>query len=553
LPIACITPSNHARHASLAGSSAQRLSKLGTRQATRALPADESALAPLLHLLVVRDDGPQRSTPRIAVIDKPDACASEGDATGMKFEPTETDGATTRRRSLATARQPSRSARVHTPEQAPDPRATSIRVRDFSSPPMRAFHMAWMAFLVCFFAWFGIAPLMPVVRQELALTDAQVGWCIIGSVGTTIAARLVAGWLCDRLGPRITYASLLVVGSLPVMGIGLAGSFASFLTLRMLIGFVGASFVITQVHTSLMFAPRCVGTANAVTAGLGNAGAGVANLAMPLLFALLSSTLGLGSYWGWRVAMLIAGLFTLAFGVAYFLLTQDTPEGSLRESPRIRAARAAGKGGFADAARDPRVWALFGIYAACFGVELTIHNVAALYFVDRFHASLATAGMAAGSFGLLAVVARGLGGVLSDRAARRFGLRGRALLLSGTLLGEGVALVLFSAVPSFPLAIVTMLVFGVFVHLSCGATFAVVPFLKPESLGSVSGIVGAGGNTGAVLAGFLFAGRVPWPSALATLGLLVIASSALTLLVRFSDEAEAASRRALSGGLARAA
>ena len=149
---------------------------------------------------------------------------------------------------------------------ASDPRATSIRLLDFRSAPMRAFHMAWMAFLVCFFAWFGIAPLMPVVRQELHLTESEVGWCIIGSVGTTIFARLVAGWLCDRFGPRITYSALLVFGALPVIGIGLSGSFASFLAFRMMIGLIGASFVITQVHASLMFAPRCVGTANALAA-----------------------------------------------------------------------------------------------------------------------------------------------------------------------------------------------------------------------------------------------------------------------------------------------
>ena len=32
---------------------------------------------------------------------------------------------------------------------------------------MRAFHMSWFAFFLCFFAWFGIAPLMAVVREEL--------------------------------------------------------------------------------------------------------------------------------------------------------------------------------------------------------------------------------------------------------------------------------------------------------------------------------------------------------------------------------------------------
>src|SRR5690349_18909409 len=104
-------------------------------------------------------------------------------------------------------------------------RATRITPFDLTSPPMRAFHMAWLSFLVCFFAWFGVAPLMPIIRKELALTDAEVGWSIIASVATTIGARLAAGWLCDRFGPRRTYTGLLVLGALPVMGIGLAHDF----------------------------------------------------------------------------------------------------------------------------------------------------------------------------------------------------------------------------------------------------------------------------------------------------------------------------------------
>ncbi len=45
----------------------------------------------------------------------------------------------------------------------------------------------------------------------------------------------------------------------------------------------------------------------------------------------------------------------------------------------------AAKGAFAAACRDSRVWALFVIYGASFGMELTIDNIAALYFTDNFH------------------------------------------------------------------------------------------------------------------------------------------------------------------------
>lgn len=93
---------------------------------------------------------------------------------------------------------------------------------------IRTFHMTWFAFFAAFFAWFGIAPLMIIIREDLQLTKEQVGWTIIASVTVTLFARLFIGWLCDRIGPRLTYTGLLLIGSLPVAGIGLADSFESF-------------------------------------------------------------------------------------------------------------------------------------------------------------------------------------------------------------------------------------------------------------------------------------------------------------------------------------
>src|SRR3546814_1599359 len=78
---------------------------------------------------------------------------------------------------------------------------------------------------------------------------------------------------------------LLGFGALPVMGIALVHSYTAFLSLRLMIGVIGASFVVTQYHTSVMFAPNVVGTANAATAGRGNAGGGVPRTLLPMIFA----------------------------------------------------------------------------------------------------------------------------------------------------------------------------------------------------------------------------------------------------------------------------
>lgn len=177
-------------------------------------------------------------------------------------------------------------------------KATKIDLFNFSTRPMRAFHMTWFSFFLCFFAWFGIAPLMAVVRDELGLTKVQIGNTIIASVAITIIARLFIGWLCDRIGPRLSYTWLLILGSLPVMGIGFAQSYETFLIFRLLIGGIGASFVITQYHTSVMFAPNCVGTANATSAGWGNLGGGVTQMIMPLVFSAFIF-FGFTNFWAW--------------------------------------------------------------------------------------------------------------------------------------------------------------------------------------------------------------------------------------------------------------
>ena len=416
-------------------------------------------------------------------------------------------------------------------------KATKIALRDFNSAPMRAFHMSWMSFFLCFFGWFGIAPLMPIVRDELHLTKAQIGNSMIASVAITILARLLIGWLCDRIGPRRSYTWLLILGSLPVMGIGFAHDYTSFLLFRLAIGAIGASFVITQYHTSVMFAPKVVGTANAVAAGWGNLGGGVTQMAMPLLFGGILS-LGFSSWWSWRLAMVIPGLALFLTGIAYHFLTQDTPDGDFQElrDKGLLGARSKANGAFWEACKDRRVWALAVLYGACFGMELTIDNVAALYFADYFHLSLSAAGFVAASFGMMNLFARALGGLVSDRLNTRWGLRGRALLLAGTIFAEGLALICFSQATWLPLAIAGMMLTGLFVKMSNGATYSVVPFVNKRAVGAVAGIVGAGGNLGAVMAGFLFkSATITWPQAFLILGVLVAASSSLAFLVKFSE------------------
>ena len=431
-------------------------------------------------------------------------------------------------------------------------KATEIKLFSLKSIQMRTFHMTWFAFFLAFFGWFGIAPLMAIVREDLMLTQAQIGNTIIASVAITVLVRMLIGPLCDRIGPRKVYTWLLIFGSLPVMGIGLADNYTTFLIFRLAIGAIGASFVITQHHTSMMFAPNCIGTANATTAGWGNMGGGVTQMVMPLILAAFL-LMGADKFIGWRLAMIVPGFALFLTGIAYYYITKDTPAGNYSEFPARNdkeQSKSTGLTTYIKVIKDYRVWALFVIYAACFGVELTINNIAALYYIDNFQLTLGSAGIIAGLFGTMNIFARSVGGFFSDYSAKKYGLRGRVIFLFIVLLGEGVMLMVFSQMQVLIFAIGTMILFSLFVQMSEGATFGIVPFINKESLGTVAGIVGAGGNAGAVAAGFLFRSEgISTSQALLFLSVMVIVASFATLLIRFSPATQTAEKEAFEAAL----
>ncbi|HEV7348023.1 NarK family nitrate/nitrite MFS transporter [Telluribacter sp.] len=402
---------------------------------------------------------------------------------------------------------------------------------------MKTFHLTWVAFFFCFFGWFGVAPLMKVIKDDLGLTKEQIGNTIIASVAATVIARVLIGRLCDSWGPRKTYSALLAISAIPVITIGFAKSYEAFLLFRLAIGVIGASFVITQYHTSVMFDKKIVGTANAVAGGWGNLGGGVTNMLMPLIFAAF---IGLGYLpaSAWRLAMVVPGVILLVLAVLYYYNTKDTPAGNFEEieASHVSASPKA-KGTLALAAKDPRTWILFLAYGACFGIEITFDNVAALYFAENFGATLTTAGLLAGTFGFMNLFARAMGGIMADKIGNKYGMRGKGILLALLLALEGIGIALFAQSGEIVYAVIAMLGFALFLKMANGVTYAIVPFINRKAMGSVSGIVGAGGNVGAVLAGFLFkSSTISYSEAFLYIGLAVAVVGAIVALTRFEKE-----------------
>src|SRR6187431_6788 len=397
---------------------------------------------------------------------------------------------------------------------------SKLNIFSLKGVQMKTFHITWLTFFFCFFAWFGIAPLMPLVSESLHLTKARKGNVAIAAVSATIIARLLVGRLTDKFGPRKVYTWLLVICAFPVIFIGLADSYITFLLFRLGIGVIGASFVLTQFHTSVMFAPNIKGTANATAGGFGNTGGGATQILMPLIAAGLVGAGWVSQADSWRYAMIFPGVMLLVMAWLYWKYTKDTPAGNFDELPKTETGKK--ENTFLLAAKDYRTWILTIAYAAS-------------YFHDNYKATLIFAGLLASIFGWINIFARALGGIVSDKIGRRYGFNGKVSLLAVLLLLEGAGIMLFSNASGLVLAITMMFFFGLCLKMANGATYSIVPFVNPKAVGSVAGIVGAGGNVGAMAIGFLFK-SMSYPTAFLYLGGAVFAVGLVVLSVRLMSE-----------------
>lgn len=416
-----------------------------------------------------------------------------------------------------------------------DYKAKEIRLCSFKRPHMRAFHCSWFGFFLAFFVWFAIAPLLSEIKATLNLTKQEIWTSNIVGVGGTIAMRFILGPLCDKFGARILFTGVLSFAAIPTALTGTVNSAASLAVLRLFIGVAGGSFVMCQYWSSRMFTRQVVGTANALCGGWGNLGGGVTQLVMgSLLFPLFKEFFKNSddpAEKAWRTVCIVPAVVSICFASLMFFISDDSPTGNYSElkkygsMPEVSAAASFRSGSF-----NINTWILFVQYATCFGVELTMNNAAALYFREEFGQSTESAAAIASIFGWMNLFARGLGGYCSDKLSARMGMRGRLLAQAVLLACEGAMVLIFANTNKLAPAIIVMLVFSVFVQAAEGSTYGIVPYVDPPATGSIAGIVGAGGNTGAVCFGLGFR-ELNYKDAFILMGVVILVSSPMTALI----------------------
>lgn len=426
---------------------------------------------------------------------------------------------------------------MHTIPVDSENKAMSLNVFSFQRPHHMSFHMSWIGFFISFVSTFAAAPMVPVIREDLNMTKPDLGNAALASITGTIICRVIMGTFVDIVGPRIGLGMILLVTAPFCFAMPFVSTASGFLICRLGIGLGLATFVACQFWMSVMFNGKCVGIANATAAGWGNLGGGVTQFVMPLVYAGMLKATEERAFTAWRWAYIVPGLAHLLGGMAVMFLGQDLPDGNYKLMHTSGALEK--KSAFQVnmiGMKNYRMWCMVATYGFCFGVELTMNNIVASYLYDQFDVDLAIAGVLASCYGLMNIFARSIGGLASDWASKRFGMRGRLWCLWLWQTIEGV-MCIFMALAKDDLAttIAMMVLFSICVQASEGASYGIVPYITRRALGVASGFIGAGGNAGSTICIALFftSDSIETYEGIMYMGITIIAVTLLVIPIHF--------------------
>ena len=427
---------------------------------------------------------------------------------------------------------------------------------------IQALHLTWIAFFICFYVWFNMAPLASSMLATADwLTRDDLRLFAIANVALTIPARILVGMALDRWGPRRVFSLLMVAMAIPTFVFAFCQTREQLFVSRLVLSSVGASFVVGIHMTALWFKPRDIGFAEGFYAGWGNFGSAAAAMTIPTVALLVY-----GGPEGWRWAIATSGAVMAAYGVFYWFAITDGPSKDTHKKPRkamalevsswrdlvmlcvftlpmvgilsivvyrlqlmdyvdgLTAAICYGavavivtyqvwlaikvnvpilKKGVPADDRYPfsSVAALNLTYFANFGAELAVVSMLPMFFQETWGLTPVAAGMIASTFAFVNLFARPMGGLVSDRMGNR-----RFVMLA-YMLGIGVGFLMMGLMDSrWPLIIAVAVTIGCsfFVQGAEGATFGIIPSIKRRVTGQIAGMAGAYGNVGAVFYLFVF-------------------------------------------------
>jgi MFS transporter, NNP family, nitrate/nitrite transporter len=336
----------------------------------------------------------------------------------------------------------------------------------------RMLAVATLAFTFCFYAWSLLGPLGPALQDSLGLSDLKLSIMVSVPVLLGSLMRVPLGILTDRYGGRAVFTALMAWTLLPLVALAIwHGSFGAVIALGFLLGFTGASFAVGVPYVSRWYPPERQGYALGVY-GMGMGGTVLAGLTAPRI----------SDAWGLTAPFIVAAGLLVVVGVAFLLIAREPPiprpaPASIAESLSIFRGNA-------------RAWALTLFYFLSFGGFVAMFLYLPKLLTSVYHLTKTDAGGRAAGFALLAVIARPVGGMLSDRVGAERVLRWSFLAVAVLALCLAGTYTHIVTITIFCLSLA--LAFG----LGTGAVFKLVALWFPDRVGAVTGVVGAAGGLG---------------------------------------------------------
>jgi MFS transporter, NNP family, nitrate/nitrite transporter len=344
--------------------------------------------------------------------------------------------------------------------------------RDVQSNP-RALGLATAAFTVCFFAWAMLGPLGPTLQKHLDLSEFQLAVAVAVPVVLGSVMRIPVGILTERYGGRRVFTALMAYSIIPLILLAnFHDSFAAVVIFGFLLGVTGASFAVGVPFVNRWYAKERQGFALGLY-GMGMGGTVLTALTAPKM----------AKHWSLATPFWVAAALMAVMTVVFWLFARDAPV----TEPRPKVSFMAPIHVFRE---KPRAWALTLFYFLSFGGFVAMFLYLPKLLTGVHELSKTDAGYRAAGFALLAVVARPIGGWLSDRIGAERVLR---ISFSATALLAVVLAVSYKHMVPLTIACLTM---AVALGLGTGAVFKLVAAWFPEDVGAVTGVVGAAGGLG---------------------------------------------------------
>ena len=370
--------------------------------------------------------------------------------------------------------------------------------------------LALLAFAITFWAWNIIAPLAVQYADDLDLDPTQTSLLIATPVLVGSIGRIFTGALTDRFGGRIMFTILTAASAVPVLLVMFAGEIGSYpllLAFGFVLGIAGTTFAVGIPFVNAWYEPARRGFAT------GLFGAGMGGTALSSFF-----TPRMVAWFGYVATHVIIAVALVVVAIVVWMLMRDSPRWSPNRDRVVPKLAAAG--------RLAVTWQMAFVYAVTFGGFVAFSTYLPTYLKEVYGFGLADAGARTAGFAIAAVVARPVGGWLSDKI-------GPARVLMISLAGAAVmAIVISLKPPPELLAGTTFVLMAVFLGLGTGAVFTWVAQRAPvERVGSVTGIVGAAGGLGGFFPPLVMGATYDVATHSYTIGLLLLCATALVALV----------------------